>query len=356
MFTWICPQCGREVPPAYNECPDCAAKAAGAAAPPPDQPPPQQPGAPPPSQQPQYPPPQYQQPPYPQQPYPPPQYQQPPYPQQQYPPQPPYAPPQYQQPYPPQYPPPQYQQPVYGQPPYAPPPQFQEQPQTAPPPPPPPHTPMGTYDASRSPFAGRVADAMPPSAPPPAPEPSRDMPRGSSLFTMPPIAEKRGPAIPTWLLTVLCTAGFALLVLGAYWLFGSHRAATTPSATVESPAAKAGVATSPWQKFIEVSGVRLSEDPKHKDRILVKFLLTNHSETDLRDLAGNVTIWAGTKKSDEDAQGSFAFKTDVGPYDSKEITEPFNTKLKVYELPDWNVMSTDLQITSPAGSGSGGLP
>ncbi len=23
MFTWICPQCGREVPPAYNECPDC---------------------------------------------------------------------------------------------------------------------------------------------------------------------------------------------------------------------------------------------------------------------------------------------------------------------------------------------
>src|SRR5690348_12290900 len=23
MFTWICPKCGREVPPAYNECPDC---------------------------------------------------------------------------------------------------------------------------------------------------------------------------------------------------------------------------------------------------------------------------------------------------------------------------------------------
>ncbi len=24
MFTWICPQCGREVPPSENECPDCA--------------------------------------------------------------------------------------------------------------------------------------------------------------------------------------------------------------------------------------------------------------------------------------------------------------------------------------------
>src|SRR3954447_76777 len=38
MFTWICPTCGREVPPSYTECPDCAKKAAdpeAAAAPPP---------------------------------------------------------------------------------------------------------------------------------------------------------------------------------------------------------------------------------------------------------------------------------------------------------------------------------
>src|SRR5207302_199788 len=33
MFTWICPKCGREVPPAYNDCPDCAAKAKPPAAP-----------------------------------------------------------------------------------------------------------------------------------------------------------------------------------------------------------------------------------------------------------------------------------------------------------------------------------
>src|SRR5574341_180115 len=24
MFTWICPRCGREVPPSFNECPYCA--------------------------------------------------------------------------------------------------------------------------------------------------------------------------------------------------------------------------------------------------------------------------------------------------------------------------------------------
>jgi len=27
MFSWICPQCGREVPPAYGECPDCTGQA-----------------------------------------------------------------------------------------------------------------------------------------------------------------------------------------------------------------------------------------------------------------------------------------------------------------------------------------
>lgn len=98
MFTWICPQCGREVPPSAAECPTCAearaAAARQAAAPPPppaaQQYPPQQQYAPQPSYAPAPappPPPQYQPPP-PQYPPPPQQYA-PPYPQQQYPQQPP---------------------------------------------------------------------------------------------------------------------------------------------------------------------------------------------------------------------------------------------------------------------------
>src|SRR3954469_20631998 len=49
MFTWICPTCGREVPPSYTECPDCTAKAAEPqpAAAPPDPHAPQTPAAPP---------------------------------------------------------------------------------------------------------------------------------------------------------------------------------------------------------------------------------------------------------------------------------------------------------------------
>lgn len=44
MFTWICPQCGAEVPPAYSDCPNCKPPAPPppprAAAPPPPPPPP----------------------------------------------------------------------------------------------------------------------------------------------------------------------------------------------------------------------------------------------------------------------------------------------------------------------------
>ena len=35
MFTWICPKCGTEVPPSYNDCPNCAAREKAASAPPP---------------------------------------------------------------------------------------------------------------------------------------------------------------------------------------------------------------------------------------------------------------------------------------------------------------------------------
>jgi hypothetical protein len=154
--------------------------------------------------------------------------------------------------------------------------------------------------------------------------------------------------MPTWLMTVLVTAGVLAVVVGGVWLFSSHgHADAKPSPTVESPAAKAGAATNPYQKYIEVAGVRFVEDPKHKNQTEVHFLLINHSDAEIDDLGGNVTVWGATRKSEEDAQGTFTFKADLKPMESKELTEPLNTKLKIYELPDWQNVTTDVQITSP---------
>jgi len=47
------------------------------------------------------------------------------------------------------------------------------------------------------------------------------------------------------------------------------------------------------------------------------------------------------------AAGTFTFTTNLGPWESKDMSAPLNTKLKIYALPDWQNVNTDLQITSP---------
>ncbi len=270
MFTWICPQCGREVPPAYEECPDCAARAAaaGAAAPPqpPAEPVPPMQTAPPPA----------------------------------------YAPPQ---------PPPAAAQPYY------------------PPQPPPPAQPYYPPQPPPSPAYYPAAQ--------PQPRPRAAVP---SRYTL-----------PTWLLTVVFALAFVGIVFGVYWIVQVARGTgqpSTPSASVESPAAKSGAKTNPLQRYIEVAGVRFVQDAKKKT--MAKFMVINHSEADFSGLAGNVTIWGRTQKSEEDAEGTFSFTTNLGPLESKEVTAPVNSKLQIYEMPDWQNVTLDLQITAPAVEASPG--
>ena len=160
----------------------------------------------------------------------------------------------------------------------------------------------------------------------------------------PPVASRR---VPTWLLSVVFALVFVGVVFGIYKLI--NRAPTKPTAVVENPAAKPGAPANPIQRYIEVSGVRYLEDPKHKDETLVKFVLTNHSDAEFTGLAGNVTMWGSTRRSEEDAEGSFSFNTDLKAGESKELTAPLTTKKKIYELPDWQNVTTDVQITAPTG-------
>jgi hypothetical protein len=150
-------------------------------------------------------------------------------------------------------------------------------------------------------------------------------------------------------MTILFALAIGGVVMGALWILSTNRGSAgngpTPSATVESPAAKPGTTTNPIQKYIEVSGVRFVQDAKK--RTMAKFVIVNHSDSDINGLAGNVTIWGRTQKSEEDAQGTFSFSTHLGPMETQELTVPLKTKLKIYELPDWQNITTDVQITAP---------
>ena len=245
MFTWICPQCGREVPPAYTECPNCTKKTPIVATAPPSST--------------------------------------------------------------------ALLEPV-------------------------------TTTAAEAPPASAAKPAAPLAAPAPAaaveaaaPEPPRE----------PPAPRKRG--LPVWLATILSAVVILGIVAGVYWAvnYFQNPHPGKPTTAEESPGAKPGAPVSEIQKFIEVSSVRFLEDPKRKEMALVKFIVTNHSEAELTGLAGNVTIWASTGRSEEDAEGTFQFTTNLKGLESKELTAPLEGKKKIYELPDWQNMTTDVQITAP---------
>jgi hypothetical protein len=104
--------------------------------------------------------------------------------------------------------------------------------------------------------------------------------------------------------------------------------------------------TNQYQKFVEVVGVRMVTQDK---KAVAKFVVVNHSGTEIDNLAANVTLRASTSRSDEDPVGTFSFKVpEIGPNESKDLTEPLKTKLKMYELPDWQKTTAEIEITSPA--------
>jgi hypothetical protein len=148
------------------------------------------------------------------------------------------------------------------------------------------------------------------------------------------------------------TVGFAiaLLLVGGGIYFAMQRYGSS------NPAEKAGIenpsnasrqkVTNPLQKYVEVVGLRMINENK---KPVAKFVVVNHSSTEIDDLVADVTLSASTAKSDEDRVGSFSFKlASIGPNESKDLTEPLKTKLKMYELPDWQNTVAEIQITSPA--------
>jgi len=156
-------------------------------------------------------------------------------------------------------------------------------------------------------------------------------------------------------MSILFALAFGGVVLGGYYVVEYMK--KEPSATAQSggvsmenpPAVSsigAGSKNSPWSKQIEVVGFRLTQNKAKKTE--VHFLVVNHSGAEVQDLAGTVSLMARASKVDEAPIGAFSFKVPtLGPYESKEMIGLVNTKLKVYELPDWQNLDQRVQITSP---------
>ena len=136
-----------------------------------------------------------------------------------------------------------------------------------------------------------------------------------------------------------------------YYMQRGTSAPSSGSAPAEnaSPAAsvaeKAPAAASSMQKSIEIVGIRWTTQDK---KPAVKFVVVNHANSEIAGLEGTVTIFAGTSKTAKDAVGTVSFRVkSIAAFGSQDVTQPIDTSLKPYELPDWQVVTTQTQITAP---------
>lgn len=158
--------------------------------------------------------------------------------------------------------------------------------------------------------------------------------------------------MPDWVIAVLVAGG--LIAAGAlgFSLMQRSRATSTAAASsaptqLEKPGTPAPAAKQhPYAKYLDVTGIRVTEDGRRN--LKVTFLVVNHSPAELAGIAANVSLRRSTSGPGEEPLTSFAFRLPaLGPYESKELTVPAKTKLRAYELPDWQFLRADLDITSP---------
>lgn len=103
----------------------------------------------------------------------------------------------------------------------------------------------------------------------------------------------------------------------------------------------------PLNKYLELAGFRLSENGAGK--LKVKFDAVNHSEADLGDVQIKVRlVTSAFKQGDEPITAFDAKIPSLGPEETQTVTATANTKLRLYELPDWQFLRADFDITSPA--------
>lgn len=113
-----------------------------------------------------------------------------------------------------------------------------------------------------------------------------------------------------------------------------------PSSQVE------GHSNNPAAKYIELVGFRTRE--KGPGKLEITFGVVNHSEADLGDVGLKVDLRTIEAKPSDPPLFSFDVKVpSLGPEDLKQVTAVVPTNTRVYELPDWQFLRAQFQLTEP---------
>jgi hypothetical protein len=102
----------------------------------------------------------------------------------------------------------------------------------------------------------------------------------------------------------------------------------------------------PLAKFIEVAGIRFTESGAGK--LKITFAVINHSQADIGDLGLKFKLVTNSAKPDDPPVAEFETKiATLSPLENKDVSVEVPTKMRVYELPDWQFIRARYEITSP---------
>ena len=150
--------------------------------------------------------------------------------------------------------------------------------------------------------------------------------------------------MPAWLVTILVAVVAVGVIFGIVKLLGSKGSSGSDSATTaQQESAAASDSSNPYAKVLEVTGVRIVEDAKK--RANAQFLVVNHSPADLPDLELEVVLTTTTARAGDEPLAVMAVKTGPIPANgSKDVSAALKTKLRAYELPDWQFLKASFTM------------
>lgn len=177
-----------------------------------------------------------------------------------------------------------------------------------------------------------------------APAPTYQAPVYQAPVAYAPPAVPPATGLPPWLITLMVFGG--LLGLGAafYFLYlpSSKKEVETVAATPTAETATAPKAN-PMGKQLELTGVRILEDARQK--LQVRMIVINHSAADMGEVKMKVTLSSSSGTGPSTTIGTFPITvSDLGPMEAKEAKGSIATKLRAYELPDWQFLKATAEI------------
>lgn len=147
------------------------------------------------------------------------------------------------------------------------------------------------------------------------------------------------------LVTALATIVFIALGYAAFKYYESSKGSFGASAGLVEQTGGGG--NHRLNRILSVSGLRFV--PGKDKKLEARFLIVNGGAAQTPTFSGVVNIRPRDAAADETPMLSFNLdKISLGPYESREIQSPLNTAMKPYELPDGNLIRADLLITEPA--------